>query len=115
MPRFQFSLKWLMIAITAACVLLFLSVTVGDFIPAAIAFSFWCVVPTPLVIFAVFGRGDVQTFAIGALVPWVNLVAFRVPGAFSFFAALLWLLPMCAICGFLAVATRRWMNQNRRD
>ena len=29
--------------------------------------------PTPLVICAIFGRGDVQAFAIGALVPWVDV------------------------------------------
>ena len=41
-----------MIALTIICVLLFVSTTISDFIPAAIAFGFWCIVPTPIVIFA---------------------------------------------------------------
>jgi hypothetical protein len=115
MPRIQFSLKWMMIALTVACVLLFLSVTISDFVPAAVTFAFWCIVPTPIVILAVYGRGDRQAFAIGALVPWVTMIIFRVPANFMFFTALLWLLPMSALCGVLAAATRRWIIANQRD
>src|SRR5688572_11847112 len=110
MPRIQFSLKWMMIALTVACVLLFLSVTIRDFVPAIIAFGFLCILPTPVVIFAIYSRGDPQAFAIGALVPWVTVLLSQRP-----FAALIWLLPMCALCGFLAAATRRWIKANLRD
>jgi hypothetical protein len=109
LPRIQFSLKRLLIAITAACVLLFLSVTFKDFVPASLAFAFWCIVPTPVVIFAIYDRGDRQAFAIGALIPWISLLFFRVPGSFTYLSVLFWLLPMCAICGMLAAKTRRWI------
>jgi hypothetical protein len=112
MPRFQFSLWWLMVAITVLCVVLFLSVTIGDFLEVAIASVLWCVLPTPIVILAIYGRGDWQAFAIGALIPWVTLIAFRVPATLSFFVATLWLLPMCAVCGIVAGVTRRWIKAN---
>jgi hypothetical protein len=115
MPHIQFSLKWMMIALTVACVLLFLSVTISDFVPATFAFVFWCIVPTPIVIFAIYGRGDQQAFAIGALVPWVTLILFRTPAEFAFFTGLFWMLPMSAVCGVLAAATRRWIKTNQRD
>jgi hypothetical protein len=115
MPRFQFSLKWLMIALSIACVLLFLSVTISDFVPATLEFAFCCIVPTPIVTLAIYGSGDRQAFAIGALVPWATLILFRSPVQFAFFTVLFWLLPMSALCGVLAAATRRWINANQRD
>ena len=66
--------------------------------------------PTPLVVVAIYGRGDFQAFAIGALIPCVVLTDLKFP---SFFAMTIWLLPMCGICGALAVATRRWIDRNR--
>jgi hypothetical protein len=115
MPRIQFSLKWMMIALTIACVLLFLSVTISDFVPTTLSFAFWCIVPTPLVTIAIYGRGDQQAFAIGALVPWATLIFFRTPVEFGFFTILFWMLPMSALCGVLAVATRRWIKANHQD
>ncbi len=115
MPRYQFSLWWLMVAITVASILLFLTVSVSDFLEIAVASILWCIVPTPIVVFAIYGRGDLQAFAIGALVPWVTLIIFRIPDLMSFFAATLWLLPMCGICGVVAAATRRWIKANLPD
>lgn len=116
MPRFQFSMRWLMIAVTLSCVLLFLAVTISDFVPVTVTFAFCCVVPTPIVIIAIYGRGDHQAFAIGALVPWATIIFFRAPaGTFSYFTALFWLVPMCAICGVLAAATRRWLVSQSHD
>ncbi len=115
MPRYQFSLWWLMVAITVASILLFLTVSVSDFLEVAFASILWCIVPTPIVIFAIYGRGDLQAFAIGALVPWVTLLMFGYPGGLSLFVASLWLLPMCGICGVVATATRRWIKANLRD
>ena len=115
MPRFQFSLWWLMVAITIVCVFLFLSVTVGDFIEVAFASVLWCIFPTPIVALAIYSRGDLQAFAIGALVPWTTLIIFRAPVSFSFFAASIWLPIMCVICGFVAGVTRRWIKANKRD
>ena len=116
MPRFQFSLARLLIAVTVAAVLLFLAVKFVGYFEIVIASVFWCILPTPLVVFAIYDRGDFQAFAIGALLPWLMLIALDFPLPTSdFLAASLWLLPMWAICGALAVATRRWIQANRRD
>ena len=109
MPRLQFSLRWLMVTITLACVVLFLWVTFGSFFDIVFASLMWCVVPTPLVIAAIYGRGDAQAFSIGGLVPWVSLVGLESPSFDSYLFAAMWLIPMCIICGLLAVATRRWL------
>jgi hypothetical protein len=102
-----------MAAITVACVALFLLVTFGDVFEIVVMSVLWCVLPTPAIILAIYARGDVQAFAIGALVPWVILMMFRIPN--SYFAATLWLLPMAVICGALAAATHRWIKSNLRD
>ena len=119
MPRFQFSMWWLMVILTAACMILFLAVTFGRFFgnvfEVALASVLWCVLPTPLLMFAIYARGDAQAFAIGALIPWVALIVLRFPGSFSVFAVSIWLLPMCTVCGVIAGVTRRWIKANLRD
>lgn len=116
LPRFQYSLKWLLIAVTVVAVLL------GMFASFAYAFwfvivaIFWCVIPTPLLIGAIYGQGDLRTFAIGALVPWL---AFwwnpPVPPTGPYLGRLLgwalFLFVMSGACGAVAVATRRWIER----
>ena len=75
LPRFQFSLAWLLIVVTIVAV----AAGLGDRRSARLRrrslllyLIVCCVVPTPLVICAIFGRGDVQAFAIGALDPVGN-------------------------------------------
>ena len=81
----------------------------GDFIGSLFFVAVCCVLPTPLVICAIFGRGDIQAFAIGALVPWADAafpvrVADRRSGCS--------ILPL--MCGMLAVARRRWLRLSWR-
>jgi hypothetical protein len=71
------------------------------------AIFLWCVLPTPFVICALFGRGDVRAFAIGGLVPW--LTYFR--GAPGNGELLFSLVIMAPICGVVAVATFRWVQR----
>jgi hypothetical protein len=100
-----------MVAVTVAAIALFLAVKVSDFFDFVLTSILLCILPTPLLASAVYGRADLQAFAIGALVPWVTTIAFRYPATWSSSLALLiWLLPNCAICGALAVATRRWLR-----
>ncbi len=99
---------WVMVFITVACIFLFFAVTFGDFIGLTVASLVWCVLPTPLIIFVVYGRGDLQAFALGALVPWITLIV-RTPNSVTLLAATFWLLPLSAICGFTAAMTRRWL------
>jgi hypothetical protein len=89
-----------------------LAVTFGGLIEVVFFSVVWCILPTPLVVFVIFDRGDLQTFAIGALVPWVVMIATRLASPDSFFW-LIWLLATSAICGTLAAATRRWIQRHR--
>ena len=109
LPRFQFSLAWLLIAVTIVAVALGLAVTVGSFVSAVLFAVICCVLPTPLVICAIFARGDVQAFAIGALVPWATLFAWA-PGNSPFVFGV-GLAVMATTCGALAVATRRLIRR----
>jgi amino acid permease len=109
LPRFQFSLAWLMIAVTAVAILLGVTHVFGEFVVAVLFASICCVLPTPLLICAIFARGDVQAFSIGALVPWFTMFAWM-PGR-SGFAIALWLLFLPALCGIIATLTRRWIQR----
>ena len=103
LPRFQFSLAWLLIAVTVAAILMGLASSFRGFIGSLLFVTVCCVLPTPFVIGAIFGRGDIQTFAIGALVPWLTLLPWISSMA-------IWLLILPLICGTLAVVTRRWLR-----
>jgi hypothetical protein len=39
----------------------------------------WCVLPTPLVTGAIYGRRDFQPLRLGALIPWLTLIVMRIP------------------------------------
>lgn len=103
LPRFQFNLVWLLIAIVVASLVMGVASSFRDFLGSFFFVIVCCVLPTPLVIAAIFGRGDIQSFAIGALVPFVALLP-------SMSTMALWLLVLPVICGTLAVITRRWLR-----
>src|SRR2546423_10124038 len=111
LPRFQYSLARLLIAVTVVAILIFLATKVASLFQI-ILFSFvTCIVPTPLVICAVYGKGDVRAFSIGALNPWVVSIALRFPDPYGTFFEMIWLIVMGGICGVIAVITRRWIWQ----
>jgi hypothetical protein len=67
--------------------------------------------PTVVLIAAIYGRGDVRTFAIGAFVCYVPMLTADI-GPLSFSALVLGTisqLVVMGICGAAAVATRRWL------
>ena len=72
-PRFQFSLRNMLIAVAVLAMLLGLFAVVGGHPRVATwpLFFVW-ILPTPLVVAAVYTRGDIRAFSIGALVPWVS-------------------------------------------
>jgi hypothetical protein len=88
---------------------LFLATKVGRLFEIVLFSFVTCIVPTPLVICAVYGRGDVRAFSIGALNPWVVSIALRFPDPYGTFFEMIWLIVMGGICGVLAVVTRRWI------
>jgi hypothetical protein len=110
-------MRGLLLATTVACIFLFLFafLDVRDLVETTIAVLLWGVLPTPLVVFAIYARGDAQAFAIGALVPLITLGIFRFPSSISPISGALWLIPVCLICGFIAAVTHRWIRYNSRD
>jgi hypothetical protein len=105
---------WLMVVVTVACIVLFLTVSLGGYIGFLLVWLVCCLVPTPFVVFAIFARGDLQTFSIGALIPWVMFIIFQFPNTMSPLGGVLWLLPMSAVCGVVAAVCRRWLEASRR-
>jgi hypothetical protein len=103
LPRFRFSLAWLLIAVAVAAVVMGFASSFRDFIGSLLFVTVTCLLPTPFVIAAIFGRGDIQSFSIGALVPWVMLIPWMS-------SMVIWLLVLPLICGTLAVLTRRWLR-----
>ena len=115
--RFQFSLARLMIAMTLIALLLGFS----SVISGTILLFIWIILYTLPACFAacmVYGRGDLQAFALGALVPCIPLLLASPGTAPSFvggiamaFATLI----ASGICGVVAVATRRWIVANNNE
>jgi len=103
LPRFQFNLAWLLISLVAAAIVMGFASSFRDFVGSFFFVSVCCILPTPFLIAAIFGRGDIQSFAIGALVPFVTLLPWMSSMA-------IWLLVLPIICGTLAVITRRWLR-----
>lgn len=114
MAKFQFSMRWLLVLVTVACVALFLIFSVSGFVELAMAWFWLCILPTPLLIIAIYGRGDLQAAAIGSLMPWLFMAVFREPGSFGFFTPIVWLLPMSLVCGIIAGVTHRWLGSSAR-
>ena len=63
---------------------------------------------------AVYSRGDIRAFSIGALVPWVSRWT-NLPIGESLVGVLestVRLLVIAGICGAVAVSTRRWIDRD---
>jgi hypothetical protein len=125
-PRFQFSLAWLLIAVTAVAVVLGVGQILGQTIVEYIGTTLYavivgCILPTPFVVAALFARGDARVFSIGALVPWIGsrgtlpvYIAYqsRWPGWVLIVGSTIFMLVTAGICGFVAVAAHRWIQRH---
>lgn len=111
-PWYQFSMFRLMVVVTLIAILLGLTATFGGLLELAVVSVVWCLFPTPLIVCAIFGKRDVQAFAVGALVPWTTMTLTRMLASASILTASIWLLAMGGVCGAVAVATRRWLAQS---
>jgi hypothetical protein len=100
-----------MIAVTLVAVLLGLANILGGFLGMMFLALIWCAVPTPLVICALFGRRDVQAFAIGALIPWLVFLGMDFPARFALLPATICILIVGGACGGLGMVTRRWLER----
>ncbi len=113
-PRFQFSLRWLLIAMTLVALACGLTGALGRPFTGFLAWTFYVVFPTPLITAAIYARDDLQAFAVGALVPWTTTIwrdgPPRTADWANLFGFVLFLLLFGGICGALAVATRRWLS-----
>ena len=130
-PPFQFSLGWLLIAVTVVCVLLgigqMVSASIVEYIGGTLyAILIGCVLPTPLIVAALFARGEARVFAIGALVPWLAsrgtlplpvyfVYQNRWPGWVLIAASTIFMVVAAVVCGAVAVAARRWIRRRGYD
>jgi hypothetical protein len=115
MPKFRFSLRWLMIVVAIAAIALVLfSLPLLHAVAVWIATAvFRGVVPTMALVGSVFSRGDSRAFSLGVLVASVPVVlgaiglsAFHASGVLLAAASQLF---YCVVCGAVAVASRRWL------
>jgi hypothetical protein len=123
--RFQFSLAWLLMAVTVVAVLLGLSQTTIGFYAVVSLFSGLIngILPAVLLVCALFGRGELRVFSIGALVPWVVSrppVSVSVGSLQQQFALPLWwpivvmwafTLITAAVSGVVAIGVHRWLRR----
>jgi hypothetical protein len=113
-PRFQFSLRGMLIAVAVLVVLLGLLAVAGGLLAWLLAIFVVWILPTPMLIAAIYGRGDMRAFSVGALVPWVSRWA-NPPiyeSLMSVVDSTLWVLVTAGICGMVAVASRRWIERD---
>jgi hypothetical protein len=108
--RFQFSLFWLMVVVTIVAVIFGLGSSLGSLFSFLLFFTVRCIVPTPLVICVIFGRGYARAFSIGALMPWVTVLPWHSDNATLFTLAVT--LIFSVICGVIAAGTWRWIRPN---
>jgi hypothetical protein len=114
LPRFRFSLAWLLIGITIVAVVLGLAHFVGPafgFVFKLVTLAIACIVPTPLIICAVFGRGYVRAFSIGAIVPWVIGLRWD-ESVFASITLLLITVTLSAVCGIVGASTLYYLRLN---
>lgn len=105
----QFSLRALLIAVAIAAVALALGVF--GLLSVLVAFLLRALLPTVAAVCAVYARGDIRAFAIGA---FISLIPVLIGGIGSgriagLMAVILAQFLMTGICGLVAVAVRRWL------
>jgi hypothetical protein len=111
-PSFQFSLKWLMTAVTGLAILLALGIATGGIVTGFLAAVFLRgVMPTVFVVGAIYARRDWRAFSIGAVVSCVPLLTTDIGPitGLGLLAGSIMQLFVAGICGVVAVAVRRWI------
>jgi len=115
-PRFQFSLRWLLISVAVVALLLGLgSFPIGQgLLGLLLAIMLRGLLPTVAIVSAIYGRGDVKAFAIGAAVCSIPVLTSDI-GPMNFAGLLLATISQLiamGLCGFVAMATRRWLARH---
>ena len=106
-------MRGMLIAVAVVAVLIWLSTIVAGLFLWIMWALLFVVLPTPLVVAAVYSRGDIRAFSIGALIPWISSWGGGPTGnsLIAIFGPALWLLIMGMVCGIVAVASRRWIDR----
>jgi len=120
--RFQYSLATLLILMTiVAFALGFMGTTLGETIVLLVLWTLFSILPAVLVSVAVYARGDLQAFALGALVPMLPLAVngsvfgSRSASILQGLMALVGVVVLGGVCGIAAAATRRLLRGLGRD
>lgn len=110
--RFRFSLRRLLATTAAIAVLLAVVAVGGTSFERVVNLIAQVLLPTPLIVTICYGRGDVRTFSVGALVPcayfWIAGSASHSPT----WGQTILLLALLAASGYLAIATRRCLERH---
>jgi hypothetical protein len=110
-PRFQFSLRWMLISVAVVALLFGLAAfPIGQVVLALLlAILLRGLLPTIALVAAIYGRGDVKAFAIGAAVSAVPalLTPLTATHLLTLLLGLVSQLIGMGICGAVAMATRR--------
>lgn len=115
-PRFQFSLRWLLVSVAIVALVFGLgSFPIGQgLLGLLLAIMLQGLLPTVAIVTAIYGRGDVKAFAIGAAVCSIPILTAEI-GPMNLaglgIATVSQLIAM-GVCGFVAVATRRWLARH---
>lgn len=116
--RLQFSLRWLLAMVAIVAVLLgLLSFSVGQFVVGVcLLVVLRGIVPTAAVVGAVYARGDLRAFAIGALVPCISaMMSGDEPwNRWGPVFGVALRLTTVALCGSIAVVLRRQIGRPER-
>ena len=115
-PRFQFSLRWLLISVAIVALVFGLgSFPIGQGILWMLLYvASRKLLPTVAIVTAIYGRGDVKAFAIGAAVCTIPVLTTEI-GPMNFAALVLGTISQMiamGLCGFAAMSTRRWLARH---
>jgi hypothetical protein len=110
-PRVQFSLRWLLILVTAVALTFGLTAVFGEGFLAGLIFVLY---PTPLVVTIIYGSGDIRILAIGGVMPWATLIVLGAArgGDWMQLETIIWLFFLAALSGGLAILTKRWLERS---
>jgi hypothetical protein len=107
-------LRWLLVAVTIVAVLLGLAAIVPAFV-RLVGLAVYLLYPTPLLVAAIFARGEIRAFSVGAMIPWAVIWSDGPPHSVDWgdlFGLIIWLVFFGGACGIVAAVSYRWLERH---